>query len=173
MPFHPSWPEIALRLAVTVLAGGILGANRVQRGHATGIRTTILVGLAACVAMIQANSLLATHGNAPDSFVRMDVMRLALGILTGVGFIGAGAILRKGPILTGVTTAATMWMTTAIGLAIGGGQVILGVVATTISAATLWSLKPIDNRIPRERHGTLTLRFQADEAVALDLNDMI
>ena len=90
-----------------MLAGAIIGLNRGARGHAAGFRTTILVALAASVAMIQANILLPLGGKQPDSFAVMDLMRLPLGVLTGVGFIGGGAILRKGGSITGVTTGAT------------------------------------------------------------------
>src|SRR5262244_3298753 len=110
IPLSPSWPDIALRLALTMLAGAVIGFNRGARGHAAGFRTTILVGLAASVAMIQANILLPLAGKTPESFSVMDLMRLPLGILTGVGFIGGGTILKKGDIVTGVTAAAALWL---------------------------------------------------------------
>jgi hypothetical protein len=104
MPLNPTWTDIALRLALTMLAGAIIGLNRGARiglnrgarGHAAGFRTTILVALAASVAMIQANILLPLGGKTQDSFSVMDLMRLPLGILTGVGFIGGGTIIKKG-----------------------------------------------------------------------------
>lgn len=95
MPLEPTWPDIAIRLALTMLACGAIGLNRGARGHAAGFRTTILVGLAASVAMIQANILLPVDGKTPASFAVMDLMRLPLGILTGVGFIGGGTILKR------------------------------------------------------------------------------
>jgi putative Mg2+ transporter-C (MgtC) family protein len=73
-----------------MIAGAIIGFNRGARGHAAGLRTTILVGLAASVAMIQTNILLPLAGKTPESFAVMDLMRLPLGILTGVGFRGGG-----------------------------------------------------------------------------------
>jgi putative Mg2+ transporter-C (MgtC) family protein len=126
MPLTPTWPDIAVRLALTMLAGAILGLDRGARGHAAGLRTTILVALAAAVAMVQANILLPVGGKTPASFSVLDLMRLPLGILTGVGFIGGGAILKRGDIVRGVTTAATLWIATVIGLCFGGGQLGLG-----------------------------------------------
>src|SRR5262249_39184687 len=123
---HPTWSDIAIRLLMTLIAGAVMGFNREARGHAAGLRTTILVGLAAAVSMIQANVLLAVEGKTTDSFGEIDLMRLPLGILTGVGFIGAGAILRRGDWIIGVTTAATLWIMTVIGLCFGGGQLALG-----------------------------------------------
>ena len=95
MPLHPSILDIAIRLALTLAAGSLIGLNRGERGHAAGLRTTTLVCLAASVSMIQVDLLLPLAGKAVNSFVVMDLMRLPLGILSGMGFIGAGAILRK------------------------------------------------------------------------------
>ena len=116
------WQEIAWRLALAVIGGTLLGINRSERGMNAGLRTTLLVTVAAAVSMIQVNLLLGTSGKTPESFVMMDLMRLPLGILTGMGFIGAGAILRNGDRVKGVTTAATLWLATVLGLCFGGGQ---------------------------------------------------
>jgi putative Mg2+ transporter-C (MgtC) family protein len=157
MPLSPSWTDIAIRLTLTMLAGAIIGFNRGARGHAAGFRTTILVGLAASVAMIQANILLPLGGKTPDSFSVMDLMRLPLGILTGVGFIGAGTIVKKGDLVTGVTTAATLWLMTVIGLCLGGGQLVLGVVTTVLAVITLWLLRWVDVIIPREHRARVVV----------------
>jgi hypothetical protein len=120
------WNEIALRLAVTIVVGIVIGYDRSEHGKAAGMRTTLIVCLAASVSMIQVNLLLPTAGRPPGSFVMNDLMRFPLGILTGVGFIGGGAILRRESLVIGVTTAATLWLVTVIGLCIGGGQIGLG-----------------------------------------------
>jgi putative Mg2+ transporter-C (MgtC) family protein len=135
------WPAIALRLILTLLAGSLLGMERSRTGHAAGLRTTLLVTLAASVAMIQMNLLMPTHGKSADSFAVMDLMRLPLGILTGVGFIGAGAIIKKGDIIVGVTTAATLWFATVVGLCLGGGQLGLGSVSAVIGYGVLAGLR--------------------------------
>ena len=157
MPLYPTATDIAIRLALTMLAGGIIGLNRGARGHAAGFRTTILVCLAASVAMIQANILLPLGGKTSESFSDMDLMRLPLGILTGVGFIGGGTILKRGDLVTGVTTAATLWLVTVIGLCFGGGQLVLGVVATALAVFTLWALKTVDVWMPREHRARLVV----------------
>ncbi len=126
MSTDPSWLNISIRLLLVIVAGAFIGVNREVGGHAAGFRTTILVGLAACLTMIQANLLLSTLGKTPQSFASMDVLRFPLGVLTGVGFIGGGAILKRGDLVTGVTMAATLWIMTAVGLCIGGGQLVVG-----------------------------------------------
>jgi putative Mg2+ transporter-C (MgtC) family protein len=157
MPLHPTWSDIALRLLLTMVAGAVIGFNRGAKGQAVGLRTTILVGLAASIAMLQANVLLSVAGKASDSFVEMDLMRLPLGILTGVGFIGGGAILKRDDLVTGVTTASTLWVMTVIGLCLGGGQIVLGTAGTLLSVLTLWTLKWLDVRMSREQHARIVI----------------
>lgn len=135
------WPAIALRLLLTIVAGAALGAERSRSGHPAGLRTTLLVTLAASISMIQMNLLIQTNGKPSDSYAVMDLMRLPLGILTGVGFIGAGAIVRKDEMVLGITTAATMWFATVVGLCLGGGQLALGMTATAIGFLVLWALR--------------------------------
>jgi putative Mg2+ transporter-C (MgtC) family protein len=138
MPLSLQWPDVALRLLVTVVAGILLGYNRSEHGKSAGMRTTLLVCMAASIAMIEVNMLLPTAGRASDSFVMNDLMRFPLGILTGVGFIGGGAILRRDSLVIGLTTAATLWLATVIGLCIGGGQILLGVISTGLGLSALW-----------------------------------
>jgi putative Mg2+ transporter-C (MgtC) family protein len=173
MPLEPSWSDIAVRLALTMLAGAVIGFNRGARGHAAGFRTTILVGLAASVAMLQTNILLPLSGKTSESFAVMDLMRLPLGILTGVGFIGGGAILKKGDLVTGVTTAATLWVVTVIGLCLGGGQLVLGIVTTVLVVITLWALKWVDLVIPREHRAELTVSCSPQWNVLEDVPKLI
>lgn len=173
MPLVPTWPDIAIRLALTMLAGAVVGLNRGARGHAAGFRTTILVALAASVAMIQANVLLSLGGKAQDSFSVMDLMRLPLGILTGVGFIGGGAIVKKGDLVVGVTTAATLWLITVIGLCFGGGQLILGIAATLLAVFTLWILRWVDRVIPREHRARLIVSCEPSWRVLEELPSLL
>src|ERR1700728_428149 len=150
MPVTLDWQQVLLRLALTVGAGLIIGFNRGEHGRPAGMRTTLLVCLAASIAMIQANLLMNTVGKAGNSFVVLDLMRLPLGILSGMGFIGAGAIVRKGNLVLGVTTAATLWFTTVMGLCFGGGQIGLGVAALVVGFGTLWGLKYVEQTIKQD-----------------------
>jgi putative Mg2+ transporter-C (MgtC) family protein len=90
-----------------------------------------------------------------------DLMRLPLGILTGVGFIGGGAILRRDDIVVGVTTAATLWLVTVIGLCLGGGQLVLGTVATLLGLLALWVLKWAEDKLRRERSSRFMIEVDA------------
>jgi putative Mg2+ transporter-C (MgtC) family protein len=107
--------------------------------------------------MIQTNLLLLTTGKSHDSFITLDLMRLPLGILTGMGFIGGGAILRRGEMIRGVTTAATLWLVTVLGLCFGGGQIGLGLAGLVVGLIALWGLKKLEARMGQDRHATLIL----------------
>jgi putative Mg2+ transporter-C (MgtC) family protein len=163
VPLTLAWHEIAIRLALSVVAGALIGLDRGEHGRPAGLRTTLLVCLAAAVAMIQANLLMATRGKTADSFVVLDLMRLPLGILTGMGFIGAGAILRRDDMVRGVTTAATLWFVTVIGLCFGGGQILLGGAALVLGLLVLSVLRRFDYRMKQEQHATLSLTTDRDE----------
>lgn len=153
------WSDVLLRLALTVVAGVLLGYNRSEHGKAAGLRTMLLVCLAASVAMIQVNVLLAMVGRPTDSFVMNDLMRLPLGILTGVGFIGGGAILHRENLVVGVTTASTIWLGTVIGLCLGGGQLALGAMATLLGLFALWVLKWAEASLRQERYAALAIEL--------------
>jgi putative Mg2+ transporter-C (MgtC) family protein len=157
------WTEIGIRLILTIIAGSLIGINRTERGRPAGLRTTILVCLAASVSMIQVNLLIATTGKTPDSFAVFDLMRLPLGVLTGMGFIGAGAILKRGDMVQGVTTAATLWIVTFIGLCLGGGQIGLGLACLGLALSALWGLKWFENTLHQDRHATLIIRTAGEE----------
>ena len=175
MLYRIEWPEIALRLLLTVVAGALLGLNRSEHGHAAGLRTTLLVCLAASVSMLQVNLLLPVSGKNPESFAVLDLMRLPLGILSGMGFIGAGAIVRKGSLVHGLTTAATLWFGTALGLCFGGGQLVLGSAVLVIGLFTLDGLKLVEKRRKQDRHATLVIALEqngpTEEDIAENLKD--
>ena len=150
--------QIAVRILLAAVASFLIGLNRDEQGHPAGTRTTMLVCLAATFAMLQMNLLLGMSGKPPSSFIQNDLMRLPLGILSGIGFIGAGVIVKRDhALITGVTTAATIWYVTVLGLLFGGGQIITGCVAAGVAIFILWGLKHVEGSFPREHHGTLCL----------------
>lgn len=159
MPLVLTWQDFAIRLAVALTAGTAIGLNRGESGKAAGLRTTLLVCLAACIAMLQVNVLLPQTGKPEHSFVVLDLMRLPLGILSGVGFIGAGAILRKDGLIMGVTTAATLWFVTVIGLCAGGGQIVLAAAGTVLGLIVLRVLGVLERHLPRNHHAWLTIEY--------------
>jgi putative Mg2+ transporter-C (MgtC) family protein len=163
MPLTLSWEQIAFRILLASIASLLIGLNRDEKGHPAGIRTTMLVCLAATLAQLQANMLLPTAGKTLSSFSVLDLERLPLGILSGIGFIGAGVIVKRdNNIVSGVTTAATIWFVSVLGLLFGGGQLWLGSAATVIAIVVLWLVKPLEKRIPRDHTASLCLTLAPD-----------
>lgn len=163
------WEDVVLRLALAVIAGGVIGFNREERSQAAGLRTTVLVCLAACLAMVLANLLLDTGGKDQSKFAQIDVLRLPLGILSGIGFIGAGAIIKRGDTVAGVATAATIWFMTVVGTCIGAGYLALGAGATAVAFVLLWALRWVDLKIPRKFRGALKVAARRDGLAEADL----
>jgi putative Mg2+ transporter-C (MgtC) family protein len=163
MTLTVTWPDVGLRIALTILAAAAIGFDRDIEGHSAGLRTSLLVALAACLAMLQANWLMNSVGKSPGSFVELDLMRLPLGILTGVGFIGGGAILKRGDNVQGLTTAAPLWFVTVIGLCFGGGQIGLGVAGGLLALLILRALKMVEVKLKREHASRLWLKWKVGE----------
>ena len=157
MPTWLEWSDIGLRLLCTLAAGFAIGLNRGEHGRPAGLRTTILVTLAASLAMILSNALLYTANRPDNSFIMLDLMRLPLGILAGMGFIGAGAIVHRENLVLGVTTAATLWFVTVIGLCFGAGQILLGGVASVLGISVLSGLKQFELYLKQDRQATLAV----------------
>jgi putative Mg2+ transporter-C (MgtC) family protein len=174
MPLTLSWEQIALRLLLAAVASLLIGLNRDERGHPAGMRTTMLVCLAACLAQLQANMLLTTSGKTLSSFSVLDLERLPLGILSGIGFIGAGVIVKRdNNVVSGLTTAATIWFVSVLGLLFGGGQLILGSAATVLAILILWGLRYAENVIPRVQQGHLCMALNADSLPEAELRALI
>ncbi|HEY0181395.1 MAG TPA: MgtC/SapB family protein [Rhodopila sp.] len=152
-----SWMDVVLRLGCAIAAGFLIGLDRGEHAQPAGLRTTVLISVAAALAMLQANWLVVHMNAAQVPMVSLDMMRLPLGILSGIGFIGAGVILRREEIVRGVTTAATIWLVTVLGLCFGGGQIGIGIAGTAIGLATLWLLKYVEAALITRRRGTIAV----------------
>ena len=120
--------EDLLKLLLAMVAGGLVGLEREYRDKSAGFRTLIFISMGAAAFTILSARL------APDS----DPTRIAANIVTGIGFLGAGAILRDGMRITGLTTAATIWLSAALGMAIGGGEYLLAGLLAGITMIVLW-----------------------------------
>jgi putative Mg2+ transporter-C (MgtC) family protein len=168
-----TWQDVALRLVFTIVAAGVIGFNRDEGGRSAGLRTNLLVSLAACIAMIQTNMLINSTGKSGDSFVVMDIMRLPLGILSGIGFIGAGAILKRGEMVVGLTTAATLWFVTVMGLCFGGGQIRLGSAAFVLALVILSGLKHVEYFMPQERSGMLRVSVESEGPGEMEIESLL
>ncbi len=155
------WP-VAYRMAVSFLCGAIVGAEREFRGKPAGLRTNILICLGATLFTLCSELMAKLAAEAPQ-----ESTRIAAQIVTGVGFLGAGAILRSGRGVHGLTTAATIWLVAAIGMVVGVGFPLLGLLTAGMTVLTLLGLGRIERLIigPCEMR-TMDVHLGADQPLA-------
>jgi putative Mg2+ transporter-C (MgtC) family protein len=149
--------EYIFRILASLLAGSIIGVERESHGRAAGLRTTILVCLAACMAMLISESVFISVTGDNTVASRPDPMRLSAGVLSGMGFLGAGAIIRNGIRVNGLTTAATLWFVTMLGLAFGGGLYLIGALGLLSALIILIILPRWENRVKNDWYATVTV----------------
>jgi putative Mg2+ transporter-C (MgtC) family protein len=155
-----SWEEELLRVAVAAALGGAVGLERELREREAGFRTHMLVAVgSALFTLVSAYGFREFLVNG-GSVVRADPTRIAAQIVTGIGFLGAGAIIRQGLSIRGLTTAATLWVVAAIGLAAGAGYYSAAVITTLLALFSLWPLR-IAAHVVTSRFRTETGRLLA------------
>lgn len=154
---------ILCQLGSAWLAGSLIGLERSFRGRPAGFRTHALVCVASAALMLvtefQWNWLGTT---VPMDTIRTDPTRMAQGIMTGIGFLGAGVIFKEGLTVRGLTTAASIWMTAALGILYGVGFYYPAVLTTLITLGTLSLFRLIENRMPSEYYAQHHVRFRKD-----------
>src|SRR5512139_1926728 len=144
--------DVAARLLLGALLGGGIGLERQVHGRPAGFRTHLLVCVASVLLMIVSQSLVPGGAGA-----RFDPGRLAAGAITGVGFLGAGVILKSGLSVHGLTTAACLWMVSAIGLAVGAGLHLAAALGFAITLGSLWLLRQVEAHLPRLAYKQVTV----------------
>jgi putative Mg2+ transporter-C (MgtC) family protein len=146
-----SWNEEMLRLGLAALLGGIIGIEREFREREAGLRTHMLVAVgAALFTVVSAFGFRDVLGSGSGAFVRLDPSRISAQIVSGIGFLGAGAIIRQGLSIRGLTTAATLWAVAAIGMASGAGSYAAAVITTLLVLFMLWPLRFVGKLLDRE-----------------------
>ena len=157
--------EIVLRLAAAVVVGGLIGLERSYHGRPAGFRTHTLVCMASALLMLVTvyESQWFTAGRLER--VVVDPTRMAQGIMTGIGFLGAGVIMKEGLSVRGLTTAASIWITAAIGILVGVGFYFPAGLATALTLGTLSTFRWIENRMPAQFYAHFMVRFQRNGAM--------
>ena len=139
--------EVCLRLVLSCIMGGIIGYERQMRHKSAGLRTNMLVALGACLIMLLSQAL---YDNV-EGKTNADPARLAAQVVSGIGFLGAGAIMKEGLTVTGLTTAATLWVVAGVGLAVGAGFYLGAGVTTGVVFLILWNLSRLDMWVDHDR----------------------
>lgn len=151
------------RLLVSVLIGGLIGLDRAYRGRAAGFRTHILVCLASALLMLLMDYQWQLIPAEYVESIRADPMRMAQGIMTGIGFLGAGVIMQDKQIVRGLTTAASIWITSAIGIVVGMGFYSLALFGTLLTLVTLAVFNKMINVVPTLQYAWLSIGFKRHE----------
>ena len=152
----PAFEVVTRLLLVTVLAG-FVGYERERHGRAAGLRTHILVGVGSCLVMLTGLYLM----EALAGRVAVDPTRVAAQVVSGIGFLGAGTILRFRASVRGLTTAASLWAVAGIGLAVGAGFTVGAVSATVVVLIALFGLSQLERRIRKDWYTVLVVETRA------------
>ena len=162
--------DIVLRMVLGFIAGAVIGFERSSRRQVAGLRTHILIALGATLLMLLSIWL-------PQTFLgdrSGDPGRIAAQVVSGIGFLGAGAIIRLGNNVRGLTPAASLWFVAAVGLAIGGGMVIAAATAEVLSLVTLILLGMLEKRVfPTERYKLLEISYKNNSPNTKETLDII
>jgi putative Mg2+ transporter-C (MgtC) family protein len=155
--------DLSIRLILAAALGLAVGFEREIHGHPAGLRTHMLVAVGSALFTV-----LSAHGfGAGSTAAPIDPTRIAAQIVSGIGFLGAGAILKDGIVIRGLTTAASLWATSAVGMAAGAGEYVIAAVATGVVLVSLWPINALAERL----HGTavpeVQLRLAMDRLEAL------
>jgi putative Mg2+ transporter-C (MgtC) family protein len=160
--------SVWIRLLMAILLGGLVGLEREAKGRAAGLRTHVLVCLGSTILLVAAHKAGEAFTIGDRGALVLDPNRISAGIVTGIGFLGAGAILRTGDLIRGLTTGATVWFVAALGIVIGNGAYPLAVVTTLAALLVLELFDFLGHRIPAVLYRSLHVRVAAVERIAFE-----
>jgi putative Mg2+ transporter-C (MgtC) family protein len=156
------WLKILTHLLVATMAGGLIGLERSYHGRPAGFRTHTLVCVASSLLMLVTMYQAKWFTGASPDTVRIDPTRMAQGVMTGIGFLGAGVIVREGLTVRGLTTAASIWITAAIGILAGVGFYSAVLMGSVITIGILTVFRKVENRMPLQIFANNTIVFGRD-----------
>ena len=145
--------ELFLRLTLAAVLGGVIGYERQSRRKSAGLRTNMLVCLGSCLIMVMSQDIYA----AVEGKTNADPARLVAQVVSGIGFLGAGAIMKEGLTVTGLTTAACLWVVAGVGIAVGGGYYAAALFTTALVFVTLGTLSRLDEWVMHEHNLSITI----------------
>ncbi|MFQ5902239.1 MAG: MgtC/SapB family protein [Candidatus Binatia bacterium] len=179
MEWFSSWlnsydAAILIRLLLASLLSDLIGIEREVHGRAAGFRTHLLVGIGACLIMIVSEYFFTKYGEiSSNTAVRMDPARVAAQIVTGIGFLGAGVIIKSGQVARGLTTAVCLWVVAGIGMAVGVSLYLPALIVTLVAMFHLLFLKQIEQVIKKDRFYTLVIHCSITDEIQEDLKNIV
>ncbi|HYE46593.1 MAG TPA: MgtC/SapB family protein [Caulobacter sp.] len=160
---HILWPVVG-----SIVAGAVIGFEREYRSSPAGFRTHILVSLSSALLMLAAVHQVRWLSDTPFEIIRIDPVRMAHGILTGIGFLGAGVIFRQGFNIRGLTTAASLWITCSLGILFGVGFYVLAVIGAAATVVVLAAVRLTEARLPQRSFFEVVIRYRRGPTATLD-----
>lgn len=154
MPMPLGLPEVTLRLGLAAILGGLIGLERDIHGRAAGLRTHLLVSLGSAVFMVL--SLFVARTGQGGSFVS-DPGRIAAQVIAGIGFLGAGVIIKERATVRGLTTSACLWLVAGVGMAAGAGYPLVALITTVFALVGLIVLKAFERLYPKDYYRTIEI----------------
>ncbi len=152
------------KLLIAAILGGFIGWERERRGRPAGLRTHLLVCVGVTLMMLVSEHIFVNYqGYNNDSVLRIDPARIAAQVITGIGFLGAGTIIRFRASVRGLTTAASLWVVAGIGLAVGSGFILPAVFTTAIAIATLLLIPLVEREMKRDEYRTIKILIAGQE----------
>lgn len=155
--WHDWQLESLVRIFLGTLLGGAIGYERDLHGRPAGLRTHAIVALASATFMVVSTQFIYFQHYHEGQLVGVDGSRIAASVVSGIGFLGAGAILRTGLTIKGLTTAAGLWLVSAIGMAAGGGMYLVSIFVTVIGLSALTLLRRFEDRAGPVSHQRITV----------------
>lgn len=156
---------ISIRMVISLTAGSIIGFERTYHGRPAGMRTHCLVTVSSCLLMLLSVFQWGLIKNVPVEYLRIDPVRMAQGIMTGIGFLGAGVIMKEKFSIRGLTTAASIWITASIGIIIGMGLYFTAILSTVFTLIILGLFGKFEQKLPAMKYGKIIVQFRRGKAM--------
>lgn len=167
-----TWEQV-LRILLSGVLSSIIGFERESHGREAGLRTMVLVGVGVTTILISSFNVYSIFSDINSPILRVEPARIAYGVVTGIGFLGAGAIIKDNRRIRGLTTAACLWVVTSIGLAVGCGLYLISVLTTFYTLFVLYLLKRIEYKILPDLYNTLKVVIQDYEGILEELKNLL
>ncbi|MGB9677623.1 MAG: MgtC/SapB family protein [Candidatus Ratteibacteria bacterium] len=165
--------ELIGKVLISGILSGIIGFEREKHGREAGLRTMILVGMGTTVILISSFQVYYIFSQIENPIIRLDPARIAYGVVVGIGFLGAGVIIKDRKRIRGLTTAACLWFVTSISIAVGVGLYIFSIILTFVAVIVLYFLKLIEKKIPIDTYNRISILIEDNKNLKEEIKKLL
>ncbi|MGC8977417.1 MAG: MgtC/SapB family protein [Candidatus Ratteibacteria bacterium] len=165
--------ELIGKVLISGILSGIIGFEREKHGREAGLRTMILVGMGTTVILISSFQVYYIFSQIENPIIRLDPARIAYGVVVGIGFLGAGVIIKDRKRIRGLTTAACLWFVTSISIAVGVGLYIFSIILTFVAVIILYFLKLIEKKIPIDTYNRISILIEDNKNLKEEIKKLL